>query len=260
MILLEARQVSKSFTIESGILRRATGSVRALHRVDLKIAEGETVALLGGSGSGKTTLAKIIAGLLPSEDDQILWKGQALSSLNRRARAREIQMIFQDPFASLNPKLSVGSQLDEVLRVRGEGKFSAAEIRQRSEALMASVGLPADTLEHYPFQFSGGQRQRIAIARALAMEPTLLIADEPLSALDVTIQAQVLALFKDLKKRFKLTILFITHDLAVARHIADRVLVLKEGEVVEEGAPDKILTNPQHAYTQALLTAVPRLP
>ena len=261
MSLLEIQNLSKTFAIEGGVFRRTVGEVRALRGVSLRIETGETLALVGGSGCGKSTLAKTIAGLLELDAGDVLWEGRPLSLCTRQERAHLIQMIFQDPYASLNPKLSVGTQLTEVVRLGSDPAVSkGSDPGSRCTELLESVGLSADALSHYPFQFSGGQRQRIAIARALALQPRLLIADEPLSALDVTIQAQILALFKRLKSTFGLTFLFITHDLAVAANFADRIVVLKDGEVVEEGTPATTLVSPKHSYTQALLAAVPRVP
>jgi ABC-type glutathione transport system ATPase component len=296
MALLEGRNLFKTFSVEGGVLRRRIGSVQALKNVSFQVQKGETLAVVGGSGCGKTTLAKLIAGLLPLDAGQLLWEGAPLENLSRLERAHRIQMVFQDPFASLNPKLSIGTQIAEVVRTtaviasepaselekHGErGNLSRFErlrlprpglpleklearprndIHRQCIALMESVGLGEDALDHYPFQFSGGQRQRIAIARALAMRPALLIADEPLSALDVTVQAQMLELFRRLKSDYALTLLFITHDLAVVQDFADRVIVLHDGAVAEEGLARELLSRPQTPYTRALLEAVPRLP
>jgi ABC-type glutathione transport system ATPase component len=254
--LLEVQHLSKAFSIEGGLLRRRVGTVQALQDVSLSIAQGETAALVGGSGCGKSTLAKIIAGLIPPDQGSTLWNGEPLDAVEPLERARRVQMVFQDPFASLNPKLSVETQLAEVVRLAAR---ETTVVHARCVELLSAVGLPEDTLAHYPFQFSGGQRQRIAIARALAMEPSLLIADEPLSSLDVTIQAQVLALLKDLKAAYHLTVLFITHDLAVAEGFAQHVVVLQGGRVVEDGPVSQVLGQPQHTYTKALLEAVPRI-
>jgi len=252
--LLEGRGISKSFPIEGGIFRHTIGTVQALKDVSFHVAEGETLALVGGSGCGKSTLAKILAGLLFPNAGTLQWKGQTLDTTDRLAHARRIQMIFQDPFASLNPKLSIGTQLGDVVRLTG-----AADVNSRCVELLKTVGLPADVLASYAFQFSGGQRQRVAIARALAMQPALLIADEPLSALDVTIQARILDLLRELKKSYNLTILLISHDLAVVDSFADRIIVLQDGQVVEEGPVSQVLAAPKQPYTQALLNAVPRI-
>ncbi len=255
MILCETQHIFKSFPIEGGILRKKIGQVQALHGVSIQLKQQETVALVGGSGSGKTTLGKIIAGLLNADSGTVLWKGTGVAEMGRAERARRIQLIFQDPFASLNPKLSIGTQLREVVFRTG-----VRDTTSRCMELLNSVGMSENALNFYPFQFSGGQRQRIAIARALALEPELIVADEPLSALDVSIQAQILELFRTLRARLRLTMLFITHDLAVASQYADRVIVLQEGRIVEEGPAAATLQNPRHSYTRKLLEAVPRLP
>lgn len=255
--LLQGAHLSKAFAIEEGLLRQHIGSVQALKDVSFEVHAGETLALVGGSGCGKSTLAKIIAGLIPADSGTLEWEGKSIAGWHRLERARHIQMIFQDPFASLNPKLSIGTQLREGVRLAGA---QASEEKGRCEQLLLAVGLTADVMTHYPFQFSGGQRQRIAIARALSLKPALLVADEPLSALDVTIQAHILDLLKELKRTYGLTVLFISHDLAVVGQFADRVIVLKDGSLVEQGDVKSLLTHPQHAYTQALLNAVPRLP
>src|SRR5258708_6221723 len=252
--IVEGRGISKTFPIEGGVFRRRIGSVQALKDVSFQIMKGETLALVGGSGCGKSTLAKIIAGLIVPDTGTLLWEGRPLPT-HRLERARRIQMIFQDPFASLNPKLSIGTQLSEVVHL-AEGR----DDEERCGQLLESVGMSHDALWHYPFQFSGGQRQRIAIARALAMRPALLIADEPLSALDVTIQAHILELLRELRKTYTLTVLFISHDLAVVDSFADRMIVLQNGVAVEEGPVTTLLSQPRHPYTRALLDAVPRIP
>ncbi len=243
-------------------MRRAIGHVQALADVSFDIFKGESLALVGGSGCGKSTLAKIVAGLLEPDAGEILWEGRSLEPFSALERARRIQMIFQDPDASLSPKLSVGTPLGEVVRLAQKipSPSRGEEINQPCIRLLEEVGLSSDVLSHYPFQFSGGQRQRIAIARALALKPELLIADEPLSALDVTTQAQILELFRKLKEDFHLTFLFITHDLAVAQSFSDRMIVLHEGSVVEEGTTQRVIDDPHHPYTRQLLAAVPRLP
>jgi ABC-type glutathione transport system ATPase component len=252
---LELRRVSKRFAIEGGILRRTVGHVQALDHVSFTVQKGEVLALVGGSGCGKSTLARIITGLLEPDEGEVLWDGQPMQRFSAIDRARHVQMIFQDPYASLNPKLSIGTQLREVVKLT-----EVQDVESKCKDLIETIGLSADALSHYPFQFSGGQRQRIAIARALAMNPELLIADEPLSSLDVTTQAQILELFSRLRSTYGLTFLFITHDLAVAYQFSQRVIVLQEGRVVEEGTPKNVLRNPKESYTKALLAAVPRLP
>jgi len=239
MVLVEIRHLSKTFASPN------SAPLHALSDVSLSVEEGQTLAVVGGSGCGKSTLARIITGLLPADSGDVLWTGRSMKTMARAERARCVQMVFQDPYASLNPKLTVGTQL--------------AEVASNPQALLESVGLSAEALGHYPFQFSGGQRQRIAIARALALNPRLLIADEPLSALDVTTQTQILDLFKDVKARLGLTVLFITHDIALAAAFADRVVVLQEGRLIEEGPARQTLKSPQQAYTRALVDAVPLL-
>jgi ABC-type glutathione transport system ATPase component len=256
--LLDARLLSKNFPIEGGVFRRQIGVVQALKDVSFTVQSGETLAVVGGSGCGKSTLAKIISGLIKSDSGELLWQGARMDDWSRQQRARRVQMVFQDPFASLNPKLSIGTQLREVLRL-AQPSALPREVDAAAAELLDTVGLSAEVLGNYPFQFSGGQRQRIAIARALAMKPALLIADEPLSALDVTIQAHILALLSRLKKDYGLTILFISHDLAVVESFADRALVMQNGVIVEQGPVSQILSQPQHAYTAALLAAVPRI-
>ncbi len=265
--------MSKAYPVEGGIFRTPIGLVQALSDVSFEVHTGENVALVGGSGCGKSTLAKILTGLLAMDAGSLLWKGESTDSWTRLERAQKIQMIFQDPYASLNPKLSIGTQLGEVLRLTsgvmaakavplatGGADSGRDGVAERCRELLESVGLSGEALTHYPFQFSGGQRQRIAIARALAMKPELLVADEPLSALDVTTQAQILELFGQLRQDFGLTVFFITHDLAVAHAFADRIIVLKEGRVVEQGAVASVLAIPQHPYTKALVEAIPKFP
>ncbi len=227
--LLEVRHLVKTFG----------PGVRALQGVSFSMQTGETIAVVGGSGCGKSTLARLITGLTPADLGDVLWEGRDFLKKPRPERARCMQMVFQDPYASLNPKLTVGSQLG-----------------MTAGSLLESVGLPLDALLHYPHQFSGGQRQRIAIARALALRPKLLLADEPLSALDGNTQQQILTLLADVKKTYHLSYIFITHDLEVARDFSDRLLVLKEGCIVEEGPTRFVLAQPAHVYTQALLEAI----
>jgi peptide/nickel transport system ATP-binding protein/oligopeptide transport system ATP-binding protein len=255
MKLLEIKQVTKRFPVEGGILRRPVGFVQALDHVSLSIEKGDTLGVVGGSGCGKSTLARVIMGLTAPDDGEVLWEGRRMTTFSPLERARRVQMIFQDPYASLNPKLSIGTQLREVVRLT-----QMQDVESRCLELLETIGMPADALSHYPFQFSGGQRQRIAIARALAMQPQLLIADEPLSSLDVTTQAQILDLFARLRVSSGLAFLFITHDLAVAYQFANRVIVLQEGRMVEEGTTFDVLRNPHHPYTRALLAAIPQVP
>ncbi len=248
--MVEVKNLNKRFPIE-GSFFQMKGHVLAVKDVSFQISENEIVALVGESGSGKSTVGKLIQGLLVPDSGQILFDGKASESLSRKSRAHETQMIFQDPYSSLNPKLSVGSMLREALHL--------AENPQTPQELLESVGLPTDILDDYPHQFSGGQRQRLGIARALAMNPRLMIADEPVSALDVTIQAQILKLLLSIKKQQKISYLFITHDLSVVEALADRVLVMKEGEIVESGPVRDVFINPKNKYTQSLLAAIPKV-
>ncbi|OGR82125.1 MAG: hypothetical protein A2901_07680 [Elusimicrobia bacterium RIFCSPLOWO2_01_FULL_54_10] len=241
-MVLDVKNLSKKFPIESGLFK-VKGYVQAVKNVSFSIAENEIVALVGESGSGKSTVGKLIQGLIQPDAGEILLDG--------KVRAREVQMIFQDPYASLNPKLSVGTMLKEALAL--------SKSSQTPADLLKSVGLPADILHDYPHQFSGGQRQRLGIARALAANPKLIIADEPVSALDVTIQAQILKLLLSLKNERKISYLFITHDLSVVEELAGKVLVMKEGEIVEQGAVREIFERPQNAYTKTLLAATLRV-
>jgi ABC-type glutathione transport system ATPase component len=247
---LDIQRLSKKFPVHSGVWRHTSGYVQALQDISFEMVPGETLAVVGGSGSGKTTLAKILCGLLEADSGTVFWEGRPLDAFKRVEWARCIQMVFQDPYASLNPKLSVGTQLNEALRIAPHQTSSSAE------DLLADVDLPHDAVSRYPFQFSGGQRQRIAIARALALNPKLLILDEPLSALDMATQDQIITLFQTVQKARGLSFLLITHDLGLAARLAERVIVLENGRLVEEGPAKGVLSSPQHPYTQALLEAV----
>jgi ABC-type oligopeptide transport system ATPase subunit len=231
-----------------------------VHGVDFEIPEGKTVALVGESGSGKSTIAKALVKLIPVRQGSIRYHGEEIGSLEAKAFApyrKRIQMIFQDPWRALNPRLSVGDLLAEPLRIHFP-KLSRADRLSRIHDLLDSVHLPRESIDRYPAEFSGGQRQRILVARALAVEPRLLICDEPVSALDVSIQAKLLELLAELKAARGLTLLFISHDLAVVQQIADFVLVLQKGRKVEWQAADGLFQNPQHAYTRLLIEACPQ--
>jgi oligopeptide/dipeptide ABC transporter ATP-binding protein len=253
--LLEVHGLTTWYPIRRGVWARTVGHVQALTEVDLVIHEGETLALVGESGCGKTTLGRTIVGLERPRSGVMRWRGQPLpAGLRPPALQRQIQMIFQDPAASLNPRMTVLDLLTEALAVHGLLERSREETALQ---LLADVGLDASALHRYPFEFSGGQRQRISVARALALKPALIVCDEPVSALDVSVQAQVLNLLADLKEKYRLAYLFISHDINAVRFIADRVAVMYLGRIVEEGPAEAVLTNPAHPYTQALVSAVP---
>ncbi|HEY7208504.1 MAG TPA: ABC transporter ATP-binding protein [Gaiellaceae bacterium] len=257
--LVELDDLRVWFPIKSGlVLDRHVGDVRAVDGVSLTIERGETLGLVGESGCGKSTVGRTILRLYQPTGGRILFDGQditALSEQDIRPLRRRMQMVFQDPFASLNPRHSVGRIVGEPMRVHGlgSGKEAAARVRD----LLQTVGLPADAATRYPHEFSGGQRQRIGVARALAVNPDFIVADEPVSALDVSIQAQIVNLLEDLQAEFQLTYLVIAHDLAVVRHISDRIAVMYLGVIVEVSPADDLYLNPLHPYTISLLSAVP---
>ncbi len=253
--LMAVQGVSVHFPQGGGLFRKPR-VLRAVENVSFEVAPGEALALVGESGSGKSTLGNVVAGLREPTQGSVLFEGRAPDAASRRA----IQVVFQDPYGALDPRMPVSEIIAEPLRIQGIG--SAADRRIRAAELVEQVGLPRDALNRYPHEFSGGQRQRIAIARALAPGPRLIVADEPLSALDVSIQSQVLNLMRDLQTRQGgqgLAYLFISHDLAVVHHLADRVAVLYLGRLVEVAARDALFARPAHPYTQALLDAVPRI-
>jgi ABC-type oligopeptide transport system ATPase subunit len=259
--LLSLEGLKVHFPIRSAMLRRQIGTVRAVDGVDLTVARGETLAVVGESGCGKTTTGKAILRLVEATEGAIRLGGEDIARHDARRLApfrRRMQIIFQDPHASLNPRLSVGSILAAPFEIHGIGDKS--DHADRVAALLKTVGLPPEAAQRYPHEFSGGQRQRIAIARALITRPRLIVADEPVSALDVSVQAQVLNLMQDLQDKLGVTYLFISHDLAVVDLVCDEVIVLHQGRIVEQGHPDDLFQHPQHPYTQRLLAAVPAVP
>ena len=258
MALLEVRHLVKEFTRRSGLFGKAPG-VRAVDDVSFSIERGETFGLVGESGSGKTTTGRCILRLIDPTSGQVAFKGQDVLALDRRAlreSRRHMQMVFQDPYSSLNPRMRVETIVAEPLVIHGIG--TTAERAARVAELLAHVGLDPDLGRRYPHEFSGGQRQRIGLARALALNPSLIIADEPVSALDVSIQAQVINLLVDLQARFALTYLLIAHDLRLVRHVCTRVAVMYRGRIVEMGSTGTVYERAEHAYTRALLSAVPQ--
>lgn len=257
-ILVEVSELKVHFPIYKGVLRRQVGAVKAVDGVSFNIYQGETLGLVGESGCGKSTTGLAILQLLSQTGGKITFRGQNISGLNEtqmRGIRRHMMMIFQDPYSSLNPRMTIGSIIGEPLNVHRIG--TPAERADRVQELLRLVGLNPAFINRYPHEFSGGQRQRIGIARALATNPALIIADEPISALDVSIQAQVVNLLDDLKKQFRLTYLFIAHDLSMVRYISDRVAVMYLGKVVELGERNNVFDSPLHPYTRALLSAVP---
>jgi oligopeptide/dipeptide ABC transporter ATP-binding protein len=256
--ILEVRDLKKHFSMRKGLLQRAFGTVYAVDGVSFSINKGETLGLVGESGCGKSTVGRAILRLIEPTEGSIIIDGRDITHLSKsqlRPYRRQMQIIFQDPFSSLDPRMSVGDIVAEPLRVHGVAK--GVEVRKSVEDLFDRVGLRKAQMTHYPHQFSGGQRQRIGIARALALQPKLIIGDEPVSALDVSIQAQVLNLLKDLQREMGLAYLFISHNLAVVEHISDRIAVMYLGRVVEYTDKNALFTRPQHPYTESLLQAVP---
>jgi oligopeptide/dipeptide ABC transporter ATP-binding protein len=258
--LLTAADVSISFRIGGSlgsVLGREEHRLHAVDGVGIELGRGEAVGLVGESGSGKSTFARALAGLQPIDAGEIRLAGRQLPARRDRADRRRIQMVFQDPYSSLNPRLTVGGMLSELLRVHHV--VPRAEVTSASRELLTMVGLDPGALSAYPRQFSGGQRQRVAIARALALRPEVLIADEPVSSLDVSVQATILNLLRDLQRELGLTLLLIAHNLAVVRHLCDRVAVMYLGRIVESAPAETILRSPRHPYTQGLVAAIPRL-
>jgi peptide/nickel transport system ATP-binding protein len=256
--VLEVNNLVKHFPVTSNFLGRTVGQVRAVEDVSFAIEKGQTLGLVGESGSGKTTVGKVVLRLLDATDGQVKLHGQDITHVSGqelRNTRRKMQMVFQDPYASLNPRLSAGETIMEPLE--NYENFSKAQRLDRAGELLERVGLRQDALKRYPHEFSGGQRQRLGVARALALNPSLIVADEPVSALDVSVQAQVLNLLIRLQKEFDLTYLFVSHDLAVVEHISHRVAVMYLGHIVELADKNSLFSAPSHPYTEALLSAVP---
>lgn len=252
--LLELINVSKHFKVTSGMLGLQSGTVQAVDGVSLTIEKGETLGLVGESGCGKSTLAKCIMGLERLSGGEIIFKNKGLGTWDEKTLRRHMQMVFQDPYSSLNPRQKVGSIIRESLDIH---KIGSREDRQEKiNNLLTLVGLSGEHSQRYPHEFSGGQRQRVAVARALALDPDLIVCDEPVSALDVSVQAQVIGLLKDLQGQFDLTYIFISHDLSVVSHISDNVAVMYLGRIMEIGPSQTLFADPRHPYTQALLSAV----
>jgi peptide/nickel transport system ATP-binding protein/oligopeptide transport system ATP-binding protein len=258
--LLEVRNLKVWFPIRTGVFRRHTDDVKAVDGVSFSIEKGTTVGLVGESGSGKTTIGRALLKLHPATAGEVLFEGTDVLPMREsefRPYRRRMQMIFQDPFGSLNPRLSIVQIVGEALEIHFPA-MSREERRARVAELMRQVGLKPEMMERYPHEFSGGQRQRIGIARALAVKPDFIVCDEPVSALDVSVQAQIVNLLQDLQDELGLTYLFIAHDLAVVEHISDQVLVMYHGKIVESASAEQIYENPQHDYTRKLLAAVPK--
>ena len=257
--LLDVRNLKMYFPLTRGLVfQRVVGHIRAVEDLSFQIERGQTLGLVGESGSGKTTIARTLVRLYQPTSGSLLFAGQDLATLQGEALRgirRRIQMIFQDPYASLNPRFTIGSLISEPMQIYSTG--SPREIQERTLELLRVVGLRPEYSDRYPHEFSGGQRQRIAVARALAINPELIIADEPVSALDVSVRAQVLNLLQQLQRQFSLTYLFVSHDLSVVRHVADRIAVMYLGKLVEIADRDELYSSPQHPYTRALLSAVP---
>ena len=256
--LLEVKELKKYFALRGGLFSKAVGYVRAVDGVSFHIRQGETLGLVGESGSGKSTTGRSILRLIEPTSGEVYFKGQDVLKLEKgelRTLRRQMQIIFQDPYASLNPRMTVGSIVGEPLTIHKIG--SRSDRAGRVEAILQRVGLSAEHMRRYPHEFSGGQRQRIGIARALALQPDLIIGDEPVSALDVSIQAQVINLLQDLQREYGLTYLIIAHDLNVIRHISHRIAVMYLGKIMEVADSESLYRSPQHPYTEALLSAVP---
>ncbi len=257
-IILQAKHLVKTYAQSSGRFGFGSSQIKALDDVSISLKASSTLAVVGESGSGKSTLARCLLQLHPFDSGEVLFEGQDLAKLDAkslRAMRKNLQMVFQDPFASLNPRMRVGEIVGEGLLIHGLG--NAAEQKNKMQQMLERVGLSASDALKYPHQFSGGQRQRIGIARALVLQPKVVVCDEPVSALDVSVQAQILLLLKELQQEMQLSYVFISHDLRVVRHVADEIVVMHKGKIVEQGTVVDIYNAPQQAYTQQLLSAIP---
>jgi len=257
--LLEVTDLVKHFPVKRGLLiDRTVDQIRAVDGVSLTVRTGETLGLVGESGSGKSTLGRTVLQLVKPTSGSVRFEGREIAGLSRRAMRplrRELQMVFQDPYASLNPRKRVGQIVAEPLRLQGVAK--GRELRSEVQGVLERVGLSPEHYNRFPHEFSGGQRQRIGIARAIALRPKLIVADEPVSALDVSIRAQIVNLLADLQDELGLTFVFVAHDIGIVRHVSDRIAVMHEGKIVEEGPADRVCEQPREAYTKQLLAAVP---
>lgn len=257
--LLEVKNLKKYFPVKAGIFKKTVAHVKAVDDISFAVKEGETLGLVGESGCGKSTTGRTILRLLEATAGEVVFEGKNVMDLDKkemRAIRRDMQIIFQDPYASLNPRMTVADIVGEPLDIHKLAKNKKAR-NKRVKQILENVGLGEEYMHRYPHEFSGGQRQRIGVARALAVDPKLIIADEPVSALDVSVQAQVVNLLQDLQKEYGLTYLFIAHDLSVVKHISDRVAVMYLGKIVELTSKEELFQNPMHPYTQSLLSAIP---
>jgi oligopeptide/dipeptide ABC transporter ATP-binding protein len=256
--LIEVKNLKKYFPLKKGVFSKTIGFIKAVDDVSFNIKEGETLGLVGESGCGKTTIGRVILRLMEKSGGEVYFQGLEIFSLKRSALLalrKKMQIIFQDPYSSLNPRLTIGFMLGEILKIHKIAK--GKQIKEEVARLLEEVGLSPDHMNRYPHEFSGGQRQRICIARALAVNPKFIVCDEPVSALDVSIQAQIINLLKDLSKKFNLTYLFIAHDLSVVKHISNNIAVMYLGKIVEIGDRNIICNNPLHPYTKLLLSCLP---
>jgi len=257
MGFLDVKDLQVYFPIKGGILNRTVGHIKAVDGVSFSLEQGKTYGLVGESGSGKTTTGRAIIGLEEITGGKVMFEGKDITSMRSKTKEirKDIQMIFQDPYSSLNPRKRVLDVIAEPLR--NYEKLSSQEEKKRVQSLLELVGLSPESMMKYPHQFSGGQRQRIGVARAIALKPKLIIADEPVSALDVSVQAQVLNFMQDIQKELNLTYLFISHDLGIVKHMCDHIAIMYKGRYVEQGTRDDIFHNPQHIYTKRLIAAIP---